>query len=343
MRVAIVGCGLVGSQRAKVVWSSPDDELVVVADVEEGKARRLAHELGCEATRDWQEVVARDDIDVVVVSTPHRWLAPVTTAALNHGKHVLCEKPMGRNLAEALEMNEAGQAAGKQLKIGFNHRYYPAIRKAYELCSATEIGPLFFIRCIYGHGGRPGYEKEWRHDPALAGGGELLDQGVHVVDLCRWFLGEFIEVTGYTTAYYWKREDSSESRFQLEDNAFVVMRTDSGQAAFWHTTWTQWKNRFVFEIYGRDGYVQVEGRGGSYGRQQVTLGKRRAESGPPEEKVWEFPDLDVSWRTEWDDFAAAIREGRPPLGNAGDGLAAMRLVDAIYRSSRVGHRIAVDS
>lgn len=347
LRVGLVGAGQVGSKRAAVVNEDPMAALIVVADVREKRAGEVAARWGaggCRLTADWQEVVGSSDLDAVIVSTVNKFLAPISIAALQSGKHVLCEKPMGRNLVEAQRMAKAAQSTGRLLKIGFNHRYYPGIRKAYELCAQGEIGPLFFVRCIYGHGGRPGYEKEWRGDPDLAGGGELLDQGVHVVDLCRWFLGEFNEVIGYAATCFWELgylsiPDSHPPcaiRHRLEDNAFVLLRTASGQVAFWHTSWTQWKNRFLFEVYGRDGYVRVEGRGGSYGPQRLTLGKRRAESGRPEEKAWEFPGPDVSWEAEWADFTAAIREGRRPMGNEEDGLQAMRLIAAIYESAHTG-------
>lgn len=342
MRVGVVGCGQVGQRRARIVHQSAGDELVILADVDEVTVRSLAKELGCLGVQDWQQVVA-EELDVIIVSTPNKFAAPISIAALRKGKHVLCEKPMGRNLSEALQMAEAARDTGKVLKVGFNHRYHPAVETAYQLSASGAIGPLLFIRCIYGHGGRPGYESEWRRDPDLAGGGELLDQGVHVVDLCRWFLGEFSEVTGYTAAYFWKRDPQMEPQSQLEDNAFVIMRTDIGQAAFWHTSLTQWKNRFLFEVYGWDGYLQIEGRGGSYGPQRLTLGKRRPESGPPEEQVWEwaFSEDDPSWQAEWNDVVAAVRDGRQPMGNAQDGVEAMRMVDAIYRSAREGKTVSI--
>ncbi|MFH1029408.1 MAG: Gfo/Idh/MocA family oxidoreductase [Pseudomonadota bacterium] len=203
MRIGIVGCGLIGKRRAQISHQSPGDEVVIVADVDESRARALAEEIHCPSTADWQAVVQRDDLEAIVVATPNKYLMPVTVAALKTGKHVLCEKPPGRNFSETEEMVAAAKEAGKVLKVGFNHRHHPAIWKAHEICERGEIGPLMFIRAVYGHGGRPGYDKEWRGDADLAGGGELLDQGVHLVDLCRWFLGDFREVSGFTNTYFW--------------------------------------------------------------------------------------------------------------------------------------------
>jgi len=360
LKVGLIGAGLIGARRAAVVKEDPSVDLTMVADVEKDRATEAAARWGvpgCEATSDWKEVVCSPELDIVIISTINKFLAPITIAALQNGKYVLCEKPMGRNLGEAKEMAEVSQAAGKILKIGFNHRFHPAIQKAHELCTTGEIGPLFYIRCVYGHGGRPGYEKEWRGDPDLAGGGELLDQGVHVVDLCRWFLGEFLEVFGNTATYFWDLGcfEAADSRQRtadvghrssvigrLEDNAFVLLRTADGRVAQFHTSWTQWRNRFLFEIYGRDGSLHIEGLGGSYGPERLILVKRCPESGPPEERIWEFPGADNSWKVEWAEFRAAIQEGRRPLGDAEDGLEAMRLIDAIYRSARVGQPVAVN-
>lgn len=329
MRVGLVGCGLMGRRRAEVVRRSAGDELVVVTDVDEVRAASVAGEMGCLTTTDWQEVVARDDVDAVIVSTPNNYLAPITVAALQRGKHALCEKPLGRNLSEAQEMVAAARRSGRMLKTGFNHRHHPAVWKAHQLYTDRAIGEPMFVRCVYGHGGRPGYESEWRGDPDLAGGGELLDQGVHTMDLCRWFLGEFSEVFGRTATCFWPVHP-------LEDNAFALLWTASGRLASLHTSWTQWRNRFDFEVYGRDGFLRVEGLGGSYGTERLTLGRRRPQSGPPEETTWEFPDPDPSWHAEWAEFTAAIREGRRPIGDGEDGLQAMRLIDAIYTSARTG-------
>ncbi len=359
MRVGIVGCGLIGRRRAAVAREL-GDRVVAVADIDAARAQQVAQENGCAWTTDWQEVVARGDVDVVVVSTVNKVLAPVTIAAAEAGKHILCEKPLGRNADEAQQMVEAVRKAGVVLKTGFNHRHHPAIWRAHELCSQGAIGPLMFIRAVYGHGGRPGYDKEWRADADLAGGGELLDQGVHVVDLCRWFMGDFTEVVGFTNTYFWDlghfsgadlnpqsatlRLRSGQIRSpQLEDNAFALLRTTDGRVAQFHTSWTQWRNRFLFELFSHDGYVHVEGLGGSYGVETLTVGRRRPESGPPIEEQFEFPGPDLSWQAEWREFTSAICESRQPLANGEDGLKTMRLIAAIYESARSGQVVRLET
>ena len=324
MNVGIVGCGLIGRKRAAALTAC-GDTVAIVADVVSARAADLATEFGCRSTARWEDVIAAD-VDLVVVSTTNQGLHPVTTAALRAGKHVLCEKPLGRNAAEAGDMVEAARTSGRVLKTGFNHRHHPAIREAHRLAASGALGNLMFVRCVYGHGGRAGYDKEWRGNKEQAGGGELLDQGVHVIDLCRWFLGEFTQVSGVTARYVWEIAP-------LEDNAFATLQTASGQIASFHTSWTQWKNRFSFEVFGTAGSAAVEGLGGSYGPETLVHAARRVEGGAPSIERHEFPAVDESWHDEWREFRSAIDEQREPLGSGADGLAAARLIDAIYRSS----------
>jgi predicted dehydrogenase len=231
MRVGIIGCGLIGTRRAKVALDS-GDEVIVVADLAEDRAAAVAAATGSRWTASWREVVSRDDLDVVVVSTSNDLLAEASIAALDSGKHVLCEKPLGRNAAEAAAIVRAAETAGRLLKVGFNHRHHPAIAAARELVGQGSIGDVFAIRALYGHGGRAGYEREWRADPARSGGGELLDQGVHIVDLTRWFIGEIDQAQGYVGTFHWPIQP-------VEDNAFALLRASSGGIVSFHTSWTQ--------------------------------------------------------------------------------------------------------
>jgi len=335
LRVGVVGCGLIGRRRAQVAHAAPHETVVLVADTQPARAQAVALEVGAQATTDWEAVAAHAEIDVLVVATPNKYLAPVTIAALNAGKHVLCEKPPGRNAAETAQMAAAARQNGRVLKIGFNHRYHPAVWRARELVEQGVIGPLLYARAVYGHGGRPGYDQEWRASADLSGGGELSDQGVHMIDLCRWFLGEFKTVFCNAETYFWNL-GYFDSGKQLEDNAFALLKTSTGQVAQFHTSWTQWQNRFSFELFGRAGYLRLEGLGGSYGTESLTIGRRRPESGPPVLETHEFPGPDLSWQAEWQDFTSAIRRGTMPLAHGEDGLATMRVLAALYQSAHSG-------
>jgi predicted dehydrogenase len=329
MKVAVVGAGLIGSRRARVAASRPDTAVVAVADVDQERARTTATECGAQhvAAR-WEDVVLRDDVDAVIVSTVNKWLTPVALAAAVAGKHVLVEKPVGRNLQEVSALADQVVRSGVAVKAGFNLRHHPAMSKAHEKVSKGDIGDVIFIRAVYGHGGRPGYETEWRGDPDLAGGGELLDQGIHIADLVNWFIGPVRVVYCRTETLDWPVAP-------LEDNAFAILRAQSGAMVSFHTSWTQWRNRFTFEVYGRTGAIEISGLGGSYGVERLVTMTRRV-GGAPDETVEEFTGDDTSWRLEWDEFVTAIREQRAPSAGISDALAAMRLVDAMYRSARTG-------
>jgi predicted dehydrogenase len=331
MRAAIVGAGLQGSRRASALRLSDGDRLLLVADIDPAAAQRLAHEYGCRATRRWQDVIECEEVDAVLVCTPPDLHTSVTVAALRRGKHVLCEKPLGRNPREASSVLNAARKSGAKIKCGLNHRHHPAVRQARRWCDEGQIGEITFIRSRHGIGGREGYDKEWRARPEISGGGELIDQGVHGLDLARWFLGEFSECFAFLSSSFWEIGP-------LEDNAFALLRTARGQVASLHASWTEWKNLFCFEVFGKEGYVKVEGLNGSYGTERVVLGKR-SPSAPFRERVIEFRGEDRSWAEEWREFVAAIEEDREPLGSGWDGLMASRLTQALYESARTGRAV----
>jgi predicted dehydrogenase len=229
---------------------------------------------GAESSQDWEHTVARADVDLVVVATTHDLLAPVAARAAAAGKHVLVEKPGARRAAELDPVAEAAKTSRALVRIGFNHRYHPAFQKARAILSSGELGDPMFVRARYGHGGRPGYNREWRACPEVSGGGEAIDQGVHLIDLARWFLGDFVEVKGFARALYWD--------MRVEDNAFLLLRTATGCIASLHASWTEWKNLFSFEYSGRLGKLEISGLGGSYGPERLTHYRMLPEMGPPE-------------------------------------------------------------
>ena len=332
-RVGIIGSGLIGGKRARALASFADTRLVAFIDVNEERARALAQQYGCKAGADWQKLVSGSEVDAVIVATTHNWLAPISLAALEARKHVLCEKPLAMNSKEAERLVEAAARNRVQLKMGCNHRHHPAVWEAHSLAEAGKIGRLLFIRCRYGHGGRAGYEREWRANPALSGGGELRDQGVHALDLFRWFLGDFTQVHAILVSAFWP--------IPVEDNAFCTLRAAGGQVATLHASWTQWKNLFSFEVFGEEGYLIVEGLGGNYGQERLIIGCRPPQFGKPEEKVIEYSGEDCSWAEEWKEFVAAIREDRPPLANGYDGWQVLKLIEAANESSRQRQVIAL--
>jgi len=321
MRVAIIGCGQIGRKRAEALGSS---KLAVCCDAVPERARALAGT--AEVVGDWRKAATHPDVDLVIVSTTHDLLAAVAAVAAEAGKHVLVEKPGARRAAELDAVAEAAGRTGALVHVGYNHRFHRALQKAHEIFVSGALGEPLFVRGRYGHGGRPGYEQEWRAQPGRSGGGELIDQGVHLIDLARWFLGDFVDVKGRTRTYFWN--------MTVEDNGFLLLESAAGQVAFLHASWTEWKNLFSFEIYGRTGKLEINGLGGSYGVERLTFYRMSPEMGPPDTTTWEYPMADNSWQVEFDHFLEDIRLGRQPSPGIPDAQAALRVIEKFYREEQ---------
>ncbi len=322
MKVGIVGCGLIGGKRADSLGRG--DRVGAVFDVVPERARAFASKYGAEACASAGEVVAKSD--AVVVATTHDHLVPTGLLAVLAGKPLLLEKPAARRASELEPLVKAAREKRVVVKVGYNHRFHPAAQKARAILDAGDTGDVMFVRGRYGHGGRVGYDREWRADPEKAGGGELLDQGAHLVDLSRWFVGaEFTEVSGRAETYFWD--------MPVDDNAFLTLGTARRQVAHLHVSWTEWKNLFSLEIYTRHVKLHLEGLGGSYGVERLYHYRMRPEMGPPDTVIYEYPGADRSWSLEWADFARAIASGERACGDLDDALAVLRVVDRVYGRS----------
>ncbi len=325
LRVGIVGAGLIGGKRAAAL-DPQKSKLVAVADVNLERAQKLASQYGAEAVQGWEKLVARKDIDAVIIATSNDAIPACSVAALEAGKHVLVEKPAGRHPEDIRRQVEAAKHAGKVLSVGFKHRFHPALQRAKQLIDQGAIGPLMYIRARYGHGARLGYEKEWRGIPEISGGGELLDQGVHLIDLCRWLGGEFELEWGKAQNFFWQ--------WPVEDNGFLFLRSPDGKrSAFLHASCTEWKNLFDFEIFGRDGKLQIWGLGRSYGTEELRFYKMKPEMGPPETEITPYPGEDRSWNLEFEAFLNEIDGKKTDIGSIHDALKATEIVHGAYSAS----------
>ena len=325
MNYAIIGCGLIGKKR--LTGMPAGAQLAVACDTNLARAEELVRQAKSgQAVADFQSAVADPKVDAVFVSTLNSTLAPITLAAVKHGKHVLVEKPAAITVAELEEIATAAQATGALVRVGYNHRFHPACLRALELFRSGALGPMMFVRGRYGQGGRVGYEKEWRADPKLAGGGELIDQGVHLIDLAGMFLGEFTTVEGHAATYFWD--------MPVDDNAFLSLRNAHGQTAWLHVSCSEWKNLFSLEIYGRDAKLHWEGLGGSYGLERLTYYKMLPQMGPPETTIWEYPRGDESWKIEMTEFFEDIKLQRKPVPGLKEARAALAVVEKIYKNGK---------
>lgn len=325
--VGIIGCGLIGQKRAAALGAG--GFLVACADVDFSRSEQLANRFGAQALSNWQELLAIPQIDLVIISTLHDSLAEITLAAIAAGKHVLVEKPAARSAEEIAPVITAAKNQNIKVHVGFNHRYHRSLQKAKKIVDSGVLGELMFVRARYGHGARLGYDKEWRSDPKLSGGGELIDQGPHLIDLSRWFLGNFSEVQGFAHTYYWN--------MPVDDNGFMLLKTPKQQVAFLHASCTEWKNLFSMEIYGKEGKLDLSGLGGSYGLEKLTYYKMLPQMGPPETTSWEYPMADDSWATEMAEFYDDIHRDREPAAGLNDAYQSLKIIDQIYKGSGYDH------
>lgn len=322
--VALIGCGLIGGKRIAAL--PPGVSLRTAFDVVPRRAEAVVAAAGgdARAAPSPAGALTADGVDIAIIATAHRDLAALAGEAAEAGHHILIEKPGACRPAQLRAVEKALEASGRVGRVGFNHRFHPGIQKAKALLNHGDYGPALYVRGRYGHGGRIGYDKEWRADPAISGGGELLDQGIHLIDLTRFFEGEVELAFAELPSLYWP--------MPVEDNAFLCLRLATGGVAWLHASWTEWKNLFSLEIAHRSAKLDLEGLGGSYGIERLTLHEMRPEMGPPDTSAWEWPRVDGSWRAELVDMVTAI-EGGPSTGaTVADAIAALNIVEAAYES-----------
>jgi predicted dehydrogenase len=327
LRAGIVGYGYMGEIRRRNIDDHPDLTLAGIVDPRVTDPARV----GARLFPTWEALIG-DGVDVLFVCTPNRYTPDATVYALEHGCHVFCEKPPGRCVADIVRIRDA-ERANPDLKLifGFNHRHHPGITEAKAIVDSGALGRILYLRGAYGKSGGDGFEKGWRNDPEMGGGGILLDQGIHMLDLFRFFCGDFEEVQGMTSTTYWD--------IPVEDNAFLIMRTASGQLATLHSSATSWKHTFRLEIGLEKGYLTVSGllsKTGSYGRETLLVGRRpmRGETaalGNPREEMTYY-DSDPSWDLQVRHFVDCIRQGIPVSDSTSlDAQRVMEIVERVYR------------
>jgi predicted dehydrogenase len=327
VRVGIIGLGKMGEIRAREFEAHPDATIVYGFDPnpEKFKAAYPHVEL-----LDSMQAVCVADVDAVVVCTPNLFTPDAIIGVLEAGKHVFSEKPPGRTVGDIERICEtAAKNPGLKLKFGFNHRYHAGILEAKRIVDSGRLGKLLWARGVYGKSGGEGFEEEWRCDKNLVGAGILLDQGIHMLDLLRMFMGDFVEVKSMITTAYWD--------IPVEDNAFALLRNEAGNIAQVHSSSTQWKHKFGLELYLSDGYLSVNGilsSTRSYGDETITVARKVRGAGgtpgkPREETI--YFDTDPSWESEIAEFMENVQEDTAvTVGSADQALKAMQLVFAIY-------------
>jgi predicted dehydrogenase len=311
LRVGILGCGQMGRRRARAIQAC-GDRVTRVHDVLAEPALDLAGECGARPARCAEELV--EDVDAVVVATPNSALAAGVRRCLDKRLPVLVEKP-GATDAETLERLVCAAAGyGVPLQVGYSLVHYPGVRAFLD--ATADLGEALHLRASYGHGGRPGMAAEWRADPRRSGGGELLDQGVHLIHLSRQLLGEVAAVKSLLSAKAWG--------LPVEDTAALLLSQERGTAVL-TVSWSFWRNEFRLDFAATKGSVHLSGLGGSYGDSRLVRHRRRADrAGPPVTEELAVPQGDV-WEREWCDFRELVGAGAP--GNGGLAVSVLRVVE----------------
>lgn len=330
LQVGIAGYGMVGKIRHEYIDSHPRMRIVAVCDQTFEEPTTTPDGIRC-----WPHYgqLLEEPIDAVFVSLPNYMNAEVTMGALDAGLHVFCEKPPGRTIEDVLAVRSCeARHPGLKLKYGFNHRYHDSVRDALHLVRSGELGAILDMKGVYGKSKmiRFDHEHDWRTERELAGGGILLDQGIHMVDMMRLFAGDFVDVHSFVSNAYWRHD--------VEDNAYALMRTADGVVAMLHSSATQWRHRFNLDITLERGAVILSGilsSTKSYGAETITVVYAGAnDAGDPREQTTRYNE-DRSWRDEVFDFAQAILDDRPVTeGSSLEALKTMELVYRIYLSDR---------
>lgn len=330
INVAIIGMGKIGKTRAQTILSNPKTQLIAAYDIDHSQLNEYSGIIKCEQV---EEIFKIDNLDAVFICTFNKYAPEYTIKALNAGYHVFCEKPPARTVKEIETVIEVEKGQDKILKYGFNHRYHHSVMEAKKLIENNIFGKLLWMRGVYGKAGGNQYEKNWRNDKDESGGGILIDQGIHMLDLMRFFAGDFVDIKSLVRTNYWD--------IKVEDNAFAIMQTEDNILASVHSSATQWRHKFLLEMSFENGYINLDGilsSTRSYGDETLSIAKRQFEDDtfamgkPREEKI--FFDTDESWKLELEEFVSCIENKKSVVnGNSQDALKVMQLVEDIYQES----------
>ncbi len=328
LRCGIAGYGYMGEIRESVIKENPRLLLEGIFEKDPAVRERIKN---CEAFNSLEDLFNKD-IDIIFVCTPNLYSPEICIKSMKRGIHVFCEKPPGRNIEDVKNIIKAERNKVK-LMFGFNHRFHPGIIKAKVVADSGRLGKIINIRGLYGKSGGKNYRNSWRNDKEISGGGILLDQGIHMLDLFRYFCGDFEHVKSFVNNFYWKCE--------VEDNAYVILKNKKGQNAFFHSSSTMWNHTFKIDLTLEEGYIVVDGllsKTGSYGREKIVIGKRQFEDeasavGNPEEEVTYF-DRDLSWNLEVEEFIKCIDQDRKvTICSSEDALKVMEIIEKAYRNA----------
>ena len=324
LKFGIIGYGKMGKIRADALEASCQAIIKLVHE-----KNNLADNINYKQASNADEIFGDSDIDAVFICTPNYLNKPLTIQALEAGKHVFCEKPPAFKAKEVAEIIDVEKKSGKKLMYGFNHRHHESIRHMKKLIESREYGKVLWLRGRYGKSVDESFFDTWRAKKELAGGGILLDQGIHMLDLFIMLGGQFDTVQSDVSSLYWKLD--------IEDNVFAIYRNShTGVIASLHSTMTQWRHLFSLEVFLEKGYLVLNGlktSSGTYGDEVLSIAKNRTTAPVAtwkDEEHITFP-TDISWTSEVKHFIDAVQsDSHIQIGNSADALAVMQLIDKTY-------------
>ena len=332
LKVGIIGYGVVGKKRHSILKKYKQLKVIAASDVNDHSLLGLSKNV--QTFNDYRKLINESNCNIVFISVPNRFAAEATKLALRKGMHVFCEKPPARSSQELSSIKNLIQGKKIKLKYGFNHRYHASILKASEIINSGRLGKIVAMRGIYGKSKIISFDQsDWRSKRSEAGGGILLDQGIHMLDLMLFFANErFKKVFSIVKNDFWKHD--------VEDNAFALMETPSGVVAQLHSSATQWRHKFNLEIILEKGALVFGGLltgSKSYGDETLTVieSKPDKDKGMPKEKTYKF-NKDISWVKEIKEFINAIEQDKDIIhGTYEEALLTMKLIEQIYKADRL--------
>lgn len=343
MRIGVVGAGRAGRLRIRSIVEDPGTELVAVSVVNKSLAEAAVAGGSARAFTDLSSFLD-EEMDAVLVSTPPHLHEEACVAAFAKGAHVLCEKPLSNTVEGGQRIVDAAVAADRILAIGFNLRYYPFVSFARAAVDRGDIGNIDHVRIFGGHTGLHNFSADWQYKMPHSGGGAMMDIGIHMTDLARYFLGEIISVYGVMTEKIWHLDGS-------EDNAMAIFKNPDGLVATYHTTWAEWKGyKSIVEVYGDRGMVR-----GAYAPMQSLLITKERTDGPAKKvrkfypeimireklKTWQSTCL-ISFKEELKDFQQMAKGNyKVALADGHAGLRALEVAQAVRRSTETGQEITL--
>lgn len=330
INIGIAGFGKIGRLRAEILSKRKDVRITGIYDVDEHSKLN-----DVKLYKSYNDLIS-SEIDVVFICAYNTVLAEYTSKALQKGIHVFCEKPPAMKISELDKVKDAYNKSDCILKYGFNHRYHYSVMEAKKIINSGKMGKLLWMRGVYGKAGSIDYDKNWRNYKRYSGGGILIDQGIHMLDLIRYLSSEkFYKINSYLTTAYWN--------IDVEDNAFILMQSENKVITTMHSSATQWRHKFLLEMCFEEGYLNLDGilsGTRSYAPEKLIIGKREFEDitfamGKPKETIISFEN-DHSWEMEIDEFMSAVKgKGKIIQGSLDDAFETLSLVEKVYNSSEI--------